>query len=259
MKRVRLLIKLFLLILLGRLRRLTGAGLSTGRVMMIVLPIFPFTSCLVQQASDSPLGLAAQRDDADEVRRLLEAGALPDTGDRTGMTPLIRAARAGSVESAKLLLAAGADPNLSDNPPTREPWPPLVNASHKHQPKAVEVLLAAGADPNGSSPTGMTPLMMASSESEPEIVRMLLDAGARPETISRHGDSALSNAVASGSTECVAILLDRNPDIALPGTFLSSVARALAHLRGRGEILELLDAAAERQRAVAGQKTAASG
>jgi len=60
----------------------------------------------------TPLMLAAERDDADLTRRLLEAGADPDTRDKNGDTAMNWVAYYGYLDLAKLLMAAGADPQL---------------------------------------------------------------------------------------------------------------------------------------------------
>ena len=49
------------------------------------------------------------------VRMLLAAGAKVEAADRIGRTPLAWAASNNNVETAKLLLDAGADPNREDN------------------------------------------------------------------------------------------------------------------------------------------------
>ena len=62
---------------------------------------------------------------------------------RGGSTPLLFAARTGDAESARLLLAAGADPNDSLPDGTSA----LVLAAHSGQGNVAAVLLDKGADP----------------------------------------------------------------------------------------------------------------
>ena len=56
-----------------------------------------------------PLHDAVLRADAEEVARLLKAGADPNAADSSGMTPLIWAVYGGYAEIAELLCEAGAD------------------------------------------------------------------------------------------------------------------------------------------------------
>lgn len=61
------------------------------------------------------LHLAVGRGDADTTRVLLEAGANPNVQDQDGVTPLnLARSYAGTGDIAALLLKAGADPKLVD-------------------------------------------------------------------------------------------------------------------------------------------------
>jgi ankyrin repeat protein len=81
---------------------------------------------------NTPLGVAAERGDAETVKALLAAGALPDYTNPAGFTALHRAVAAGAESTCKLLLAAGANPNARDlwdrSPMLFESSP----AAHKH-------------------------------------------------------------------------------------------------------------------------------
>lgn len=59
----------------------------------------------------SLLHYAVDADHLDAISLLLEAGAIVDGQDATGATPLWRACNGGRLTAAKMLLAAGADPN----------------------------------------------------------------------------------------------------------------------------------------------------
>ncbi len=94
---------------------------------------------------------------------------------RGGSTPLLFAARSGDVASARLLLAAGADPNdeLPDGTSA------LVLAAHSGHGDVGELLLAQGADPNAMG-IGYTALHAAVLRSELDLVQALLEHGADP-------------------------------------------------------------------------------
>src|SRR5437762_278911 len=94
---------------------------------------------------------------------------------RGGATPLLFTARAGDVESARLLLKAGADPN--DAQP--DGVSALVLAAHSGNGNVAAGLLEHGADPNAFG-SGYTALHAAILRSDLNLVRALLARGAEP-------------------------------------------------------------------------------
>ena len=92
-----------------------------------------------------------------------------------GLTPLFFAARSGDVESARLLMAAGANPN--DHLP--DGTSPLVMAAYSGRGDVGVLLLDKGSDPNDSS-AGYTPLHAAILKSDVSLVKALLARGANP-------------------------------------------------------------------------------
>ena len=113
-----------------------------------------------------------------------------------GFTPLMFAAQAGDVDSARILLAAGADVNEG----TPEEGSALVLASVNGQEKVALFLLEKGADPNATDGYGLTAMHWALQEgiqaiygsinvatdrfwvhpNMPELVKALLAHGANP-------------------------------------------------------------------------------
>ena len=90
-------------------------------------------------------------------------------------TPLMFAARAGDLASAKLLVAAGANVNDQDARGVSV----VVLAAHSGFRDLVEFLLEKGADPNSSS-AGFTALHEAIMRRDEALVRTLLSHGADP-------------------------------------------------------------------------------
>ena len=113
-----------------------------------------------------------------------------------GFTPLMFAAQAGDLESARILLEAGADVNAA----TRNDGSALVQATINGQEKAALFLLENGADPNAPDGYGLTALHWAVQEglttlvsrprasndrlwvhqNMPDLIRSLLSHGADP-------------------------------------------------------------------------------
>ena len=110
----------------------------------------------------------------------------PDGGE---LTSLVYAARSGSIESAQVLLDAGADVNQT----TRYGWTPLLAATQNRNYQMGKFLIENGADVNIANKGGWTNLYLATDNRnveggdyptrEPDLdhldyIRLLLDAGA---------------------------------------------------------------------------------
>jgi ankyrin repeat protein len=78
------------------------------------------------------------------VKLLLDAGADPDIPDERGRTPLMIASKKGYDQIIKLLIKKGANLETQDS----KGWTPLIHASHRGQVEIVKLLLTAGADIN---------------------------------------------------------------------------------------------------------------
>lgn len=96
--------------------------------------------------------------------------------DLGGYTALLFAARHGGVDSARLLLAAGA--NVNDTAPDGRSA--LLLAAHSGHRAFVRFLLAEGANPNAAS-AGYTALHAGVLQGDLAMVDALLAAGARPD------------------------------------------------------------------------------
>jgi ankyrin repeat protein len=128
---------------------------------------------------------------------LLVAGACDE---QPPDSPLIRAARTGSLDTIKLLLDSGANMNLPG--PTGDGWDatPLQHAILSRQSGAVLLLLDRGADPNRvAGPNAPAPLLLAAGDTDPTFVNLLLTHGADPAVEGKGGVTPLSRAVSAGT------------------------------------------------------------
>jgi ankyrin repeat protein len=156
----------------------------------------------------------------DLVKALLERGANPnqalikampgrsgmDYGDTTlgaGATPLMRAARAGDVEVMRVLLAKGADPNLT----TKDGNTALAFAAgvgyrdkntkgtESEALEALKLAVGLGLDINRGNERGETPLHGAASRGANTIVQYLVDQGASLTAATKRGLTPLDYAM----------------------------------------------------------------
>ena len=100
-------------------------------------------------------------------------------------------------EVVRMLLDAGADPNISDNGGMT---PLIVNARNL---EIAQMLIAHGADVNARANDGFTPLLNAGTA---EVARLLLEHGADPFAKTKHGETALDLAKGGNRKDQAALL-----------------------------------------------------
>lgn len=150
---------------------------------------------------DAQAAMAILLADKDCIARL---NAPADLGGKTGagMTPLMQTARDLNAPLAKLLLQAGADPNLRDkaqNTALHHAGRKFGAKAHKKAAEIVEMLLLAGADPAASNADGKTPAQQFASKAPIAALEKLL--ALRPEDVGSSTESskrAMSELAARG-------------------------------------------------------------
>jgi len=120
----------------------------------------------------------------------------------SGLTPLAAAALEDQVESVKVLLSYGADPNTRDN----EGMSPLLTATDLG---IAEALLKHGAKVDTRDPeTGSTAFLLAFLRADVPLWRLLVRFKANVNVADRSGQHALNTAIDSGDFESASFLLD---------------------------------------------------
>ena len=118
---------------------------------------------------------AVRADDLESATLLIHAGARIDAVNRYGVAPLSLAAVNGNAAIVSLLLNSGADPDTA----SPEGETALMTAARTGTPAPVIALLNAGADVNAREHwLSETALMWAAAENHAEVARILLDYGA---------------------------------------------------------------------------------
>ena len=215
--------------------------------------------------------MCASRDPA-KVRRLLEAGANPKAAAKSGHTALMLAAGYdGALESVRLLLDRGADPNAVAIEAIFPGATALRNAALRGDAETVRLLLDRGAQVETTVPVGgvviggdlkgrmgeakvSMPLLFAAFAGQGDVVDLLLARGADPNTridLSEGGlerTTVLMLASDAGYPDLVRLLLKRGADPNARDKFgLTPLMYAAAAIdRGDTEIIRLLlDAGAD--------------
>ncbi|MDQ2641615.1 MAG: ankyrin repeat domain-containing protein [Pseudomonadota bacterium] len=175
-------------------------------------------------------------EDAPPARASRTPAREPDGG---GLTALVYAARAGSIEAARVLLDGGADVNQV----TRYGWSPLLAATQNQNYQMAKFLIERGANVNLANKGGWTPLYLATDNRNIEggdyptrtadmdslaFIKLLLDKGAdvnariteSTETrtvftnqwLNEDGATAFLRAAQSGDIELLKLLLAHGAD-----------------------------------------------
>lgn len=160
-------------------------------------------------AERAPLADAAERRDQSSVRKLLGTGVDVNASQVDGTTALHWAAYYEDVETAALLVRAGAKADAVN----RYGVPPLAEACKNGNAAVVKLLLDAGANANVTLSGGESALMLAARSGSIEAVKILLARGADPKVRERLGQTALMWAAAEGHTAVVRALIDAGADI----------------------------------------------
>lgn len=186
----------------------------------------PFIKALIKYGADvnqhdyfnnTPLHYAIHNKNSNVVKLLLEHGAktgfltknYPPESNNNGLSELSKAVVKGDVDSTKLLLAFGADPNLSDENKIY----PLTESAFLGDLETARALLSAGANPNLTNKNGATPLMFAVLGSHVAIVQTLLQKGATPDTSWIKSTTPLQEAAFSGNKEIVQLLISAGASV----------------------------------------------
>jgi len=127
------------------------------------------------EGGDTPAPLLVNKNQAIAVAQLPKDGDYDPPRAEGGFTPLLHAAVSGDIDSARLLVAAGADVNQAAG----DGATPLIVSIVKHHGDIALFLLEKGADPNVSEP-GYTALHCASVTGQMDVAKLLLEKGANP-------------------------------------------------------------------------------
>jgi ankyrin repeat protein len=158
---------------------------------------------VAQADGTTALHWATYWDDLETADLLIRAGARVNVANDLGVTSLSLACGNANAAMVWRLLAAGADPDLAPSGET-----PLMACARTGSAAAVMELLTYGADVNAKEPELLqTPLMWAASQGHKEVVQTLIDYGADLPARSKAGFAPLLFAAREGHQSVAQALL----------------------------------------------------
>ncbi|XP_048259222.1 inversin-B-like [Haliotis rufescens] len=154
------------------------------------------------------------KEDSTQVLRLLLQHQVPyDITDKDGRQPLLWAASAGNPPACKILVEAGADPNVVDN----DGLTALHCAASRGHTSCMETLLSdckAKVDPEDRN--NCTPLFYAITLGNIDCMKMLVQHRADTAHVDNKGRSPAHCAALKGSQEALRVLLKNKADLWSP-------------------------------------------
>jgi ankyrin repeat protein len=167
---------------------------------------------------------------------LASAGLGAGSGPAWAEATLADAAETGDLESARALIADGADVNARKADGTTA----LHWAAYRGDVALADALLAAGADPSAVNDYGSTPLLEAAVVGDVDLLRRLLDAGAAVDTPGADGQTALMVIARTANLEAAELLIDRGADVNIAESWGGQTALMWAVAQRQPEMTALL-------------------
>jgi len=177
---------------------------------------------------------AARTDNAALVRMLLERGAAIEKTTRAGPKPAARPPGAGGGSHGVGIVRSGVPPQ-GEQLPAPGGMTPLLFAARDGSVHAAEVLVAARANLNTPDPNGMTPLLMAITNNQLPVAQLLVDKGADVKAADWYGRTALWAAVEIRNLDLRSSAsengVDRDAALRLIGTIIDKGADVNARVK----------------------------
>ncbi len=200
------------------------------------------STSFIDEKGNTLLMLAARRHHVTAVEALLAAGVDVHARNAEGDTALSIVAGKSEYELVVvgLGLALGQNRDMLMRLVFRPAQKSSESPSTARRLQAARMLLAARADPNASDQGGNTPLIEATRTGDAELVSLLIDAGARVDARNETGLAPLSVAAQFGLQEIATSLIAARADLSIrdgEGRGLVELAKQGGHDR----MVELLE------------------
>ncbi|BAG39756.1 ankyrin repeat-containing protein 09 [Orientia tsutsugamushi str. Ikeda] len=196
----------------------------------------------LNEENQTALHCAIETETLDIVRLLLNAGADPNLYDDLHFSPLHKACIRNNAEIVKLLLDYEVDINIQNI------WgnTPLHYAARHGLPSIVKLLLNHRAIVDLQNSSGHTPLYDViaygrGGSSCTQVIEILLNTGANVNAVDDSGDTPLHRAVICHNILCVKILLNTGADVnAVNDSGYTPFSKACTIFDHNDEIIKLL-------------------
>lgn len=159
---------------------------------------------------DTPLMLSVYESDLEAVKQLLEQGADVQIENNSGETVLFSAANQDDMKILRAVIDTGIDLNHQENYYKQTA---LFTPAEVGHTAALRLLLKAGANPNIKDKGGFTPLQWAAQEKQLNAMKTLISFGADVNNKSKKGITPLMSASIAGFYKGVELLLSAGADI----------------------------------------------
>uniref|UniRef100_A0A8R1DG54 ANK_REP_REGION domain-containing protein n=1 Tax=Caenorhabditis japonica TaxID=281687 RepID=A0A8R1DG54_CAEJA len=159
----------------------------------------------IETNRNTALTLASFQGRTEVVKLLLSYHPNVEHRAKTGLTPLMECANGGYVDVGTMLVEAGADPNATPVPSSKDTA--LTIAADKGHEKFVRFLLDNDAVIDARNKKGCTALWLACCGGHADTVKTLLEKKADPDSVDNRKVSPMMAALRKGNVEIVKILV----------------------------------------------------
>jgi ankyrin repeat protein len=190
---------------------------------------------LHNERHETALHFAVGAGSLESARLLLKAGAKVNYSDKEGLTPLLVATRMKDYKLVKLLIDAKANVHYVD-PVGRTllHWAADLGAAD-----IVELLFECHVNIDATDTNGHTPFVCAIKNNQPKVVKLLLDAGCDQHSVDGLMGTPLALASVKGFVECCDVLLDAGADCD-EVSFFGTTPLILAVFESKIDVVKLL-------------------
>ena len=173
---------------------------------------------------ETPVANAAEQNNVQIVRQLLQGGADVNAAQSDGLTALHWAAINNNLEMTEILLYAGG----SFRSTTRVGgYTPLHLASQKGNFEIMGAMLKAGADPNQFTSTGVTSMHFAAAVDAPEAIHVLVGYGGDVDVLDNFANrTPLMFAAVGNANNSLQALIDLEANLEMTTRIKNYVERA---------------------------------
>ena len=205
-------------------------GLSS-KLLAVELDENPHAVHLTDAQNRTALDWATARCQLEDMALLIKYGSDPNNMDVTGRTPVLHAVDSHDINSLRVILKAGGNPNPT-YPQGMFRSSPLTAAGFAGMPTLLKLLLDFEANPNACNPEGLTALHSVARTHNIECALLLLEYGANLNAMSTNGRTPLMTAIVHNNHPVLRLFVGRCYDYMTTARFNGKRSRATSITMG---------------------------